>query len=208
LNEFSQFGWNCVATIHTFLGSFCALSVPYEKIHIGASVSAVLSFALDALVLGSVNFNYQIVESPAINPDAENVGVLASIVDAGIGIGTFAVTLEPDLAAIAVQIATIVAVAAGSGFYYSGGANAYKNYLLGLMAPAIVGITCTLSAFTVCPPEIPQVPYVSEFLAAVGAWAGYESVGLVTPLFVGDVGPAMLVALGFLVPALALALLS
>jgi 5-hydroxyisourate hydrolase-like protein (transthyretin family) len=208
LNESSQFGWNCVATVNTFLGSFCALSVPFEKIHIGAAISSILSFAIDSQVLGSVNFNYQIIDSPVINPEAENVGVLASIVDAGIGIGTFALTLEPHLAALAVQLATIVATAAGTAFLASGGKNAYHNFLLGLLAPALVGIACVLSAYTVCPPEIPQVPYVSEFLAAVGAWAGFESVALVTPLFVGDVGPVMLVALGFLIPAALLTLLN
>jgi hypothetical protein len=182
--------------------------VPFEKIHIGAAIGSILSFAIDSQVLGSVNFNYQIIDSPVINPEAENVGVLASIVDAGIGIGTFALTLEPHLAAFAVQLATIVATAAGTAFLASGGKNAYHNFLLGLLAPAIVGIACVLSAYTVCPPEIPQVPYVSEFLAAVGAWAGFESVALVAPLFVGDVGPVMLVALGFLIPAALLTLLN
>ena len=100
------------------------------------------------------------------------------------------------------ETATVTATLAGAFLVQNGNTAPYKSYLYGLMVAPIVGFPCIHGG---CP-EVPSVPGF-ELGLAIGAWIAYLGAGIFALWALGGWLAAIEVGIGFLMPALLLALM-
>jgi hypothetical protein len=187
----TEFGWICVYKVNTFFGSYCALSVPFEKIYIDSSISGVLDLHIVAQLLGPLSMAYNVVSSLQVDRLALGIGVIVSTLIPLAGWGIFALTGgNPQAAADAVPALMFASVLGGLVYKY--GLNdevAYRSYLTALLVMPLAGLACAISGY--CPISVPAIPGIPQFLPAMYSWATYERGIVLTFLQLGDFEPAM-----------------
>jgi hypothetical protein len=187
--------------------------VPYPivKTSLDLTLSRVIDYHILSQLLGALSVQATFLGTAKEAFDAFSNGISASALAAAGGLAVFfATSLDGEVAGAVVDLAQVVAAAAGYAMY-GWKTVQYISYLYGMLIPPVLGIPCALQLQ--CLPDIPgfwtntpgsPVPDVPQ---ADGLWAGYEFIGVIGPLkVINDYFPAMELAAAILIPAVLIAL--